>query len=250
LLCIFFSHSQNLFAFHAITLPMPQHRIRRVQDPKENFIVPLTDICYGGYGPCLYAILLPPCAAATALQVMTDSDWYFNCLCLNTPAGYRSIIREGYHIEGTAADDVYHSCLCMPCSLVQNLNEVLERGRAKPRGRHEAVQKWLSEPFDPISNIFNTIVGMMCMPCAFGWARSNFDGTNFFFNLFCLTPCMMRSIIRKGYNLPGHCCIDIWFTLCCPFFAAIQLLNEVERRGNINMYTIKAPLVQNEMERN
>eukprot|EP01013_Petalomonas_cantuscygni_P008867 TRINITY_DN21620_c0_g1_i1.p1 TRINITY_DN21620_c0_g1~~TRINITY_DN21620_c0_g1_i1.p1 ORF type:complete len:239 (-),score=14.36 TRINITY_DN21620_c0_g1_i1:198-914(-) len=60
---------------------------------------------------CLLAAVCPMVALAQARTKYDQSNCIFNCLCL-PPAMTRSVIREGYDIEGTCVEDL--CCTCLP----------------------------------------------------------------------------------------------------------------------------------------
>jgi len=85
------------------------------------------------------------------------------------------------------------------------------------------------------SNKYNFLYGFCCPSCAIATAKSNFDNSNWIFNLCCfgLCPnhCIVRTYIRKGYDIEGDHMNDCFYGTCCISFSAIQLLNEVSTRG-------------------
>ncbi|CAM9709284.1 unnamed protein product [Choristocarpus tenellus] len=76
----------------------------------------------------MYGTFLPCCALGTIRTQFDDSDCIFNCICLNAWIA-RSMIRQGYNIEGSPTADFCLTCCCYPCSVVQMLNETQHRGR-------------------------------------------------------------------------------------------------------------------------
>ena len=85
------------------------------------------------------------------------------------------------------------------------------------------------------SNKYNYIYGCCCPACAVATAKSEFDGSNWIFNLCCFglttNHCIVRTYIRKGYDIEGNHMSDCFYGTCCMSFSAIQLLNEVNTRG-------------------
>eukprot|EP00611_Tribonema_gayanum_P006360 TRINITY_DN15659_c0_g1_i1.p4 TRINITY_DN15659_c0_g1~~TRINITY_DN15659_c0_g1_i1.p4 ORF type:complete len:103 (+),score=29.11 TRINITY_DN15659_c0_g1_i1:1119-1427(+) len=90
-------------------------------------------------------------------------------------------------------------------------------------------------------NCCNCLCGFLLTPCANARARAKFDGSNMCFNLMCMSSCLIRSVIRNGYNLEGSCCSDICIPLLFPCCAASQHLNEVDKRGKITKTTLAVP---------
>ncbi|CAM9237855.1 unnamed protein product [Scytosiphon promiscuus] len=76
---------------------------------------------------CSYGFCCPMPAIGTVRTQMDDSDWIFNCLCIN-PFIARSLVRQSYNIEGTDCNDCMLTCFCFPCSITQMLNETQHRG--------------------------------------------------------------------------------------------------------------------------
>jgi len=73
--------------------------------------------------------------------------------------------------------------------------------------------------------------GFVFPMCAQAEARNRYDGTNFFFNCFCLNTAATYNIIREGYGLEGDCCTDIMIGGLCPCCAIIRLHAEIDARG-------------------
>lgn len=75
----------------------------------------------------------------------------------------------------------------------------------------------------------------ICPYCAVASLRSKYDRSSCFCNWLCtatypscLLPCVVRNIIRHGYNIPGSCCDDLCITLWCFPCSYIQMAKEVE----------------------
>ena len=45
------------------------------------------------------------------------------------------------------------------------------------------------------------IYGFCCVPCASADARRSYDGSNFWFNLLCVSMCAVRNVVRLGNNI-------------------------------------------------
>eukprot|EP00052_Salpingoeca_macrocollata_P021964 m.189410 g.189410 ORF g.189410 m.189410 type:complete len:288 (-) comp21672_c0_seq4:185-1048(-) len=99
---------------------------------------------------------------------------------------------------------------------------------------HLPLEPWRFSTFSCFSGSgANCLCGTFCKPCAVASARSNFDDSNWCFNLLCLTAPAMRNIIREGYHIQGSCPEDIALGLCCYPCVACQGLNEVDQRGMV-----------------
>ncbi|CAM9868010.1 unnamed protein product [Ascophyllum nodosum] len=84
--------------------------------------------CFDDCGTCAYGCFCPMPAVGTIRTQMDDSDCLFNCCCLN-PFVARSLVRNNYSIEGSDCADLWLTCCCFPCSVVQMLNETQHRGK-------------------------------------------------------------------------------------------------------------------------
>jgi Cys-rich protein (TIGR01571 family) len=94
--------------------------------------------CLAKTDTCCYVFMCPCCALGSARQAYDGSDCCFNCMCMTTPLT-RSIIREGYNIEGSCGGDILFGTCCGACAICQSFNEAKERG-PKPTGQQGAVQ--------------------------------------------------------------------------------------------------------------
>jgi len=80
----------------------------------------------------------------------------------------------------------------------------------------------------------STCLYAWCLPCcAMASARTEYDESNFIFNLCNLTPSMTRNIIRQGYGIEGNACEDILLPCFVGPCVLNQLLTEVRKRGPI-----------------
>ncbi|MES1913255.1 MAG: hypothetical protein MHM6MM_005462 [Cercozoa sp. M6MM] len=70
-----------------------------------------------------------------------------------------------------------------------------------------------------------------CTPCANASIRNEYDSSNWCFNCLCVTPSVLRNVIREGYGVDGNCVNDIIFGCCCAPCSACQLKAEVDARG-------------------
>lgn len=62
-------------------------------------------------------------------------------------------------------------------------------------------------------------------------SRVLFDNSPLCFNLFCVSPCAIRNIIRQGYDIEGTCIGDICVTCLCPFCSACQLYHQAAKHN-------------------
>uniref|UniRef100_A0A7S2V1M3 Uncharacterized protein n=1 Tax=Fibrocapsa japonica TaxID=94617 RepID=A0A7S2V1M3_9STRA len=85
------------------------------------------DICFNSSN-FIYGCCCPSCAIAQARTDFDGSDCCFNFLCF-TPCLARSVIREGYNIEGSCIMDILCPWLCVECVACQLMNEVSDRGK-------------------------------------------------------------------------------------------------------------------------
>ncbi|CAN0159320.1 unnamed protein product [Phaeothamnion confervicola] len=95
-------------------------------------------------------------------------------------------------------------------------------------------------------NCTSCCCAFICPACAMAQARADFDGSNCCFNyvsiFLCFTSCMLRSIVRDGYNIEGSCWGDICWPICLPCCSAAQLLNEVRERGKVTKVFVQVPV--------
>ena len=113
----------------------PQVVIQQVQmqQPVHNkkFHHNLLNCCSAGGVNCLGAFLgCSSCLVASARNNYDSSNCVFNWCCVSEPAA-RNIIREGYGINGSCAEDVLVGICCAPCNAIQLVSEVRERGSVK-----------------------------------------------------------------------------------------------------------------------
>ncbi|CAM9871769.1 unnamed protein product [Discosporangium mesarthrocarpum] len=83
--------------------------------------------CCEDISNCAYGTFCPCLALGSVRTQFDGSDCIFNCCCLNAWTA-RSIVRQGYNIEGTTNTDFFLTLCCYPCSVVQLLNETQHRG--------------------------------------------------------------------------------------------------------------------------
>lgn len=185
-----------------------------------------------GFGNCLYGFCLPECATASARTTYDTSDCIFNALCVNTVIG-RNIIREGYGIEGTCMNDILVGYCCTPCAATQLLNETKTRG---PVTAHAAAdnQPWSSKLFGCMDDTSICLYTYFCPYCSNASARTKFDGSNWVLNCMCVTPGLVRNMVREAYGIEGSCMMDILWSWCCATCSICQVAREVQMRGPIN----------------
>jgi Cys-rich protein (TIGR01571 family) len=98
----------------------------------DQWKVGLCSCCEGGFWRCVYAFTMPGAAAASARTMYDLSEFLLNYQCGNTCI-MRSVIREGYGIEGNCCGDIMTSTFCHCCAAAQMYNEVHIRGPSVPR---------------------------------------------------------------------------------------------------------------------
>ena len=91
------------------------------------------------------------------------------------------------------------------------------------------------------NSVCNCCYGTCLSPCAAASLKSEFDGSQFCYNLWWLcNPCpivscfnyaLLRNYIRKGYGINGDPEDDCLLSACCTSCVITQLLNEVTERG-------------------
>uniref|UniRef100_A0A7S2XYH0 Uncharacterized protein n=1 Tax=Fibrocapsa japonica TaxID=94617 RepID=A0A7S2XYH0_9STRA len=84
------------------------------------------------FGNFFFGMCCPHCAISQARSSFDGSEFCFNCCCVS-PCLARSVIREGYNIEGNCFGDLIYPCCCPSCAACQMLNEVDERGKVNKR---------------------------------------------------------------------------------------------------------------------
>eukprot|EP01139_Manchomonas_bermudensis_P015374 Amastigsp_a510097_58.p2 type:complete len:306 gc:universal Amastigsp_a510097_58:1004-87(-) len=100
---------------------------------------------------------------------------------------------------------------------------------------HSDREGWAQRMTECTSQItFGQCAYAFCCPmCAVATARNRYDESNFCFNVCCVTHAANRNIIREGYELDGHCTLDLCSSLFCCCCSAAQLLAETQRRGRV-----------------
>jgi len=180
---------------------------------------------------CAMGCFCPQCAYASARSKFDTSNCCFNMFCV-TPCLAHSIIREGYDIRGTCAEDVCFPLCCMPCAACRLLNEVNSRGLSPGQKASEpGSQDWKVPLFGCTNDVPSCIYVCFCPQCASARARSDADESNCCFNMFALTPPVLRNIVRENYGIEGNFVCDICCgTLCCGL-SICQIVQEIKLRG-------------------
>jgi len=180
-------------------------------------------------GKCICALCFPGCAAARARTIYDNSSCLFNYCCL-TPCAVRNIIREGYGIMGDCMEDLCFTCAFPACAIAQAWAETERRG-----GLSKATTtNWTRGLGSCCDYPGQCIYACICPACAAASERSNFDRSNWCFNLFTVQPCAARNIVREGYNINGGCCGDILVMWCCTPCGLVQMHREIETRGQVS----------------
>eukprot|EP00656_Telonema_subtile_P033956 TRINITY_DN38102_c0_g1_i1.p1 TRINITY_DN38102_c0_g1~~TRINITY_DN38102_c0_g1_i1.p1 ORF type:complete len:254 (-),score=22.49 TRINITY_DN38102_c0_g1_i1:266-1027(-) len=100
--------------------------------------------------------------------------------------------------------------------------------------------------FDDCGSCF---YALCCPCCANASARTAFDNSNFCFNCLCVSPCVVRNLVREAYNIEGTCCGDLLCPCFCNCCAISQVIREVKARGSataVNMVTNTGHVVRME----
>jgi len=122
---------QEIIGGNAVTRGMKQHQhhLKATKEARE-WRTGLLCCCEGGAGSCLYGFCCPPCATASARSRLDNSDWWMNLFFLNSYTAYK-LIADRYNIETdpccdccSCQCDICRGFWCMPCIVVQMLNEV------------------------------------------------------------------------------------------------------------------------------
>jgi len=177
--------------------------------------------------PCLYAICCTPCANASARTAYDGSNWLFNLFCLPSPMT-RNIIREGYGIEGDCMWDIIFGTFLAPCAIVQQTKEAEKRGCIKSE-KTEGTDDWQEGLFK--FDLRSCACACIVPCCAMAQTRQDYDGSNYIFNCLCLTPGLLRNIIREGYGIKGTCIEDIFMSCILGMCEVARMMREVKVRG-------------------
>jgi len=184
-----------------------------------------------GVVTCLYAFILPNCAVASARTTYDTSNWVFNCLCVGPVVG-RNIVREGYGIDGTCLTDVLMMYFCMPCGIAQLLNETKTRGPVTKQAAADNAD-WSTGLCSCFSDFGSCCYVMLFPQCANASTRTDFDNSNWLLNCCCVTPALVRNLVREAYGIRGTCMTDIICSMCCLSYSMCQVYREVKTKGKI-----------------
>lgn len=204
----------------------------RVSQPTQQWQTPLFSCCEAGCGTCCYVFFCPSCAMADSRRALDQSNWCFNCLCLN-PCTTNNIVREAYNIHGGCCEDFVLGWFCGLCSVSRIYFETQKRGRlGNQTYGQDGAENWVAG-FCCAGGCSTGCYSVLCNPCATASARSGYDGSDWCFNLLCVPLAMKRNIIREGYNIQGGCCEDLLLSVCCATCVTCQMLTEVKTRGRV-----------------
>ncbi|CAM9847086.1 unnamed protein product [Chrysoparadoxa australica] len=206
--------------------------------------------CQEGPEGGMTACLCPCVLSASALTAYDESPWELNALCVS-PCMVRNIIRHGYNIPGSSLSDCAMGLFCGPCVASQALSEVEKRGPLAYQfmtTRAINTTSWLNTSFGIFNDSTNCAAGFFCAPCSIAYARTQYDGSGFCFNLMCMTSPVILSVMRNGWNLEGDGLRDSLYGLFCTECAAYQLLNEVKERGACNHKVVQIVQGPGQME--
>merc|ERR1712070_467600 len=144
--------------------------------------------CFDDFSICCYGAFCLPCATASARTNYDGSNWCFNCLCMS-PVLVRNIAREGmWNIGGNCLADVLIGCFCAPCSVCQILRESEIKGTvAEAKLARNASNQWSTGLFECTSDTGACCYACICPCCALASARTEYDTSNWLFNLFAFS---------------------------------------------------------------
>lgn len=190
--------------------------------------------CSGGAGTCLYGFCCPPCATASARSRFDNSDWWMNLFFLNSYTAYK-MISEGYSIETdpccdcyTCRCDICRGFWCMPCTVVQMLNEVKFRNPLGPNpdnaiyfGPQEANENWQYGLCSCTAKMetcpFITVAGLI--PVLDLFCLSAFNAQALTIQENHIHNGHGLSTMEHGYDFSDGCCTcgydGWWFNWCC-----------------------------------
>ena len=100
------------------------------------------------------------------------------------------------------------------------------------RTQYDGSNWWFNFLCVPAAVVRNIIrEGLFINGSSVGDLRTSYDGSNWWFNCCCISGPLVQNIIRQGYGISGSCCDDITETLFCPCCAAHRMQREVAARG-------------------
>merc|ERR1712070_766254 len=104
--------------------------------------------------------------------------------------------------QGSCVGDFCYSMCCLPCSISQMLREVRVRNTLAETQAFSGSNTWSSGTFACFEDIGSCCYAIWCPSCATASARSDYDGSNWCFNICAINVVVARNIIREGeYNL-------------------------------------------------
>jgi len=184
--------------------------------------------CEDKMGICVKTYVCPHCTLAQAQSDYDGSNCIFNCCFAHHPSAVRATIRHGYGIEGTCPMDCICGHCCGMCTIAQLAKEVQLRGPIQALTGTAAAQTSWSNPLIAID--MECIYALFCHWCAAATARSDFDGSNWCYNVIQY-PHYHLSVIRNGYNIAGSCLMDILTMQFCTCCAVARMKKETAKRG-------------------
>ena len=159
---------------------------------------------------CCYTACCIPCAVADTRHTMDGSNWWFNFFCFGLSlhgwlVAY-NVMRHGYNIEGSPGKDCL-SVFCCPCFSVRRMFiEARLRGALPSYHRRQlegAEQgKWRHSLYSCTNHPETCLMAICCPLCALASVRTQYDGSNWLFNLCCFAPvyecCPIACSILRG----------------------------------------------------
>lgn len=92
---------------------------------------------------------------------------------------------------------------------------------------------WPSDLFAVGHSSLLCVASYLCPCIAMAYTRNRLDGSNFFVNLCCMTPCGLRYMVRTGYGISGDAQSDIVIASCLPPCAINQMAQATAINGLI-----------------
>jgi len=225
---------------------------------------PITCFETGDFGICLYSFICPPCAMASARQLMDESSFLTTCFNAN-PVALRWLVRSAYHIPGSEVEDCLLGTFCSCCIINQLIHTTKEYGR--PNLTTGAM--FNSSPLGMFPRhgncCSNCLCATFCMPCSFGTILQRSMGMPFWMGCLCMNFCMTRNVLRYHYRLNGsdlceECFLPntlfnfadyfttpdnnpFWYLIISPYFisSTMAMLAESEGRGYTGPYLSAQP---------
>lgn len=95
------------------------------------------------------------------------------------------------------------------------------------------INEWNGGLFSCFDDFETCLKSFICAPVFLAMEKSEWDGTNCCFNLFCMNPFDTRHQVRTVYGIGGNCIYDIMAVICCPFCAYAQVMRTMRSHGPI-----------------